>query len=62
MYSSDTLTTATATPVLQSIVDRVAAGSYRANIHEALDFGDVPRGHTIMESNLATGKLVVRTP
>ena len=60
-YSSETLTTATATPVLQTIVDRVAVGSYQANIHQILDFTDLPQGHTHMEANLATGKLVVQT-
>lgn len=60
-YSSETLTTATATPVLQTIVDRVAVGSYQGNIHQILDFTDLPQGHTYMEANLATGKLVVQT-
>lgn len=58
-YSSDTLTAATTTPVMQTIVDRVAAGDYRSNIHEVVDFAEVPRAHTLMEVNLASGKLVV---
>jgi NADPH:quinone reductase-like Zn-dependent oxidoreductase len=62
MFSSETFTSATTTPVLQAIVDRVAAGDYRSNIHEVLDFADVPRGHTLMEANLASGKLVVEVP
>jgi NADPH:quinone reductase-like Zn-dependent oxidoreductase len=62
MFSSETFTAATTTPVLQAIVDRVAAGDYLSNIHEVLAFADVPRGHALMEANLASGKLVVEVP
>lgn len=47
---------------MQTIVDRVTADSYGANIHQVLNFADLPQGHSLMEANLATGKLVVRTP
>jgi NADPH:quinone reductase-like Zn-dependent oxidoreductase len=62
LYSSDTFATAITTPVLQTIVDKVTAGTYGANIHQTVDFTDVAEAHTMMEANLATGKLVVVTP
>ena len=60
LYSSETLNTETATPALQTIVDRVADGSYKTNIHQVFDFESLPMAHDIMEKNLASGKLVVK--
>jgi NADPH2:quinone reductase len=62
LYSSETFATATSTPVLQRIVDKVAAGNYGANIDRVMDFTAVAEAHGIMEANLAKGKLVVMTP
>ncbi|MBX2874372.1 MAG: zinc-binding dehydrogenase [Saprospiraceae bacterium] len=61
LYSTETLHTNYATPVLQSIVDHVAAGRYKTNIHKVFEFGDLPKAHEMMESNQAAGKLVVLT-
>lgn len=61
LYSTETLHTAYATPVLQTIVDHVAAKRYQANIHQVFAFGELPKAHELMESNRAAGKLVVVT-
>ena len=60
IYSSETLHTSTATPALQTIVDRVASGAYKANIHQIFDFKDLPKAQDMMEKNQAAGKLVVK--
>ena len=44
---------------MQSIVDRVYAGTYKARPVQVFDFEDVAGAHTLMELNLAQGKLVV---
>ena len=61
LYSSETLNTEYATPVLQRVVDQVAAGKYKSNIHQVFGFGELPKAHKMMESNQAAGKLVVLT-
>lgn len=61
LYSTETLHTEYATPVLQTIVDQVAAGKYKSNIHQVFNFSELPRAHEMMESNQAAGKLVVLT-
>ena len=45
---------------LQAIVDRVAAGRYKAKPARVLRFDEVAEGHRLMEANEANGKLVVR--
>ncbi len=59
IYSSETLTTDYATPVLQNIVDKVQAGFYSPNIYQVFSFDGLPEAHRVMESNAASGKLVV---
>jgi len=60
LYSSETLTTEYATPVLQQIVDHVDSGAYSSNIHHVFEFDQLPEAHRMMEANKASGKLVVR--
>jgi NADPH:quinone reductase len=45
---------------LQAIVDRVAAGRYKARPAKVFDFADIRDAHRLMESDAAAGKLVVR--
>ena len=45
---------------LQAIVDRVAAGSYRATPAAVFSFEEIRKAHELMESNQANGKIVVR--
>jgi NADPH:quinone reductase-like Zn-dependent oxidoreductase len=44
----------------QDIVDRVAAGTYKAKPAKVFRFEDIQEAHRLMESNQANGKLVVR--
>jgi NADPH:quinone reductase len=44
----------------QDIVDRVAAGIYRAKPAKVFRFQDIQEAHRLMESNQAAGKIVVR--
>ena len=44
----------------QTIVDRVAAGTYRAKPARVFEFDEIRDAHRLMESNQANGKLVVR--
>jgi NADPH2:quinone reductase len=44
----------------QDIVDRVAAGTYKAKPAKIFRFEDIQEAHRLMESNQANGKLVVR--
>jgi len=60
-YSSrDVLSAATSAGPLQKIVDGVAAGRLRANVHRVFNFDQVEEAHRYMESNQASGKLVVK--
>jgi NADPH:quinone reductase-like Zn-dependent oxidoreductase len=59
IYESGTLTAATATTALQSIVDGVAAGRYRAQPHRVFQLDEIVAAHRYMEENRGTGKLVV---
>lgn len=59
MYSSETITGESATPILQTIVERVEQGHYRTNIFQTFDFHDLYSSHQLMESNRASGKLIV---
>ncbi len=60
IYSSETLHTDFATPVMQKIVDKVKTGLYRPNIHQIFRFHEVPWAHDLMENNHAAGKLVIK--
>jgi NADPH2:quinone reductase len=44
----------------QDIVDRVAAGTYKAKPPKVFRFEDIQEAHRLMESNQANGKIVVR--
>jgi NADPH:quinone reductase-like Zn-dependent oxidoreductase len=44
----------------QDIVDRVAAGAYKAKPAKVFRFEDIQEAHRLMESNQANGKIVVR--
>jgi NADPH:quinone reductase len=44
----------------QAIVDRVAAGAYKAKPAKVFRFDDIVAAHRLMESNEANGKIVVR--
>ncbi|MEL6253377.1 MAG: zinc-binding dehydrogenase [Bacteroidota bacterium] len=60
IYSSETLHTDYASPVMQTIVDKVASGAFLPNIHEVYPFEKLRDAHYTMENNLAAGKLVIR--
>lgn len=45
---------------LQSIIDRVASGLYKAKPAKVFRFDEIQDAHRLMESNRANGKLVVR--
>jgi NADPH:quinone reductase-like Zn-dependent oxidoreductase len=45
---------------LQSIVDKVATGTYKAKPARVFQFDDIREAHKAMESNQANGKMVVR--
>lgn len=45
---------------LQTLVDRVAAGSYRAKPARVFRFDEIREAHRFLESNRANGKVVVR--
>jgi NADPH:quinone reductase len=47
---------------LQTIVDRVAAGTYKAAPVKVFRFDEIQEAHRLMESNQANGKIVVRAP
>lgn len=57
--NSESVETTRFTPITQTIVDRVAAGRYRANLFRTFRFEELPDAHRLMEANGATGKLVV---
>jgi NADPH:quinone reductase len=44
----------------QTIVDRVAEGTYKAKPAKVLRFEDIQEAHRLMETNAACGKIVVR--
>jgi NADPH:quinone reductase len=44
----------------QDIVDRVASGAYRAKPAKVFRFENIQAAHRLMESNEASGKIVVR--
>jgi len=58
-YGSDTTSAARSTAALQEIVDGVAAGRVRANLHRRFAFHEIVAAHRYMEGNRGSGKLVV---
>ena len=58
-YHSGTTSAGRSTAALQHIVDGVAAGRYRPNLHRTFRFDEIVEAHRVMEANRATGKLVV---
>jgi NADPH:quinone reductase-like Zn-dependent oxidoreductase len=61
IYDSETLNAANGTAALQRIVDGVAAGRYRPNLHQVFRLDEIAAAHRYMEENRGTGKLVVVT-
>ena len=59
LYSSETVTGAWGTPVLQEIVNRVEAGRYRTNLFKSFPFSKLHDAHRMMQENRANGKIVV---
>jgi len=45
---------------LQSIVDKVSVGTYKAKPVKVFDFHDIARAHELMEADASCGKIVVR--
>src|SRR5215472_4592953 len=45
---------------MQSIVDKVSAGTYKAKPVKVFDFRDIAKAHELMEANASCGKIVVR--
>jgi NADPH:quinone reductase-like Zn-dependent oxidoreductase len=62
MYTTHDLNRANATETLQRIVDRVRTGRIAPNIDRTFRFDEIVAAHRYMESNAATGKLVVLGP
>ena len=58
-YASDTLTAERHGPALQTIVDRVEAGTDRTGSAAVVSFGEVADAHRRMEANEFCGKVVV---
>lgn len=58
-FHSDTLKGTAGTPVLQQIVREVEAGAYRPNIDRVFPLDEIVKAHHYMETNQATGKVVV---
>jgi NADPH:quinone reductase-like Zn-dependent oxidoreductase len=44
---------------MQSIVDKAAAGKYKAKPYRVFKFEEIQDAHRLMESNQAEGKIVV---
>jgi NADPH:quinone reductase-like Zn-dependent oxidoreductase len=59
VFRSDDVRGAIGAPVLQAIVDGVAAGTYHANVDHVFTLDDIVAAHHYMEDNRATGKVVV---
>lgn len=59
LYSSETVTGAWGTPILQEIANRVEQGRYQTNLYQVFSFSDLHAAHMMMEENRASGKLVV---
>ena len=58
-FHSDNLKGSAGRTVLQRIVHEVEAGVYRPNLDRVFDLDDIVAAHHYMETNQATGKLVL---
>jgi NADPH:quinone reductase-like Zn-dependent oxidoreductase len=58
-FHSDNLKGRAGTAVLQRVVHEVEGGAYRPNIDRVVGLDDLASAHRHMESNHATGKLVL---
>lgn len=58
-FHSDTVKGSAGAAVLQRVVHEVEAGGYRANVDRVFGLDDIVAAHRYMESDAATGKLVV---
>ncbi len=58
-YSSETITAATHTATLQTIVDHVAAGHYQSGIDTIIGFHQLASAHERIDANAYAGKVVV---
>jgi len=45
---------------LNTIIDKVAQGKFKADPYRVFDFNDIVEAHRVMESGTATGKMVVK--
>ena len=59
-FSSETLRASTHTSTLQTIIDRVGAGTYETGIDSVIGFDDLRRAHADIDANAFAGKVVVR--
>jgi NADPH:quinone reductase-like Zn-dependent oxidoreductase len=59
-FHSDNLKGSAGATVLQRVVDEVEAGVYRPNVDRVFGLDEIVAAHHYMESNEATGKVVVR--
>ena len=59
VYTSESVTAANSTNVLQQIVGSIEAGRYDVNLDRAFAFEKITQAHRYMEENRAMGKLVV---
>ncbi len=59
VYSSHTVTAASAGPELQKIVTMIEEGKYRLNLERVFKLEQIAEAHQRMEANRACGKLVV---
>jgi NADPH:quinone reductase-like Zn-dependent oxidoreductase len=58
-FHSDTLRGSAGTAVLQRVVREVEAGAWRPGVDRVFGLDDIVAAHRYMESNQATGKIVV---
>jgi len=58
-YGSNVINAESATATMQHIVDLVASGALDPNVDRVFAFDEIVEAHRVMESNGATGKLVV---
>lgn len=59
VYHSGSTSAERSTAALQDIVDGVAAGRYRPNLHRRFRFDAIVEAHQVMEDSRGSGKLVV---
>ncbi|MFI2347508.1 zinc-binding dehydrogenase [Streptomyces sp. NPDC019443] len=61
-FHSQDLQGSAGTEALQNIVDAVSKGTYHANLDRVFTLEEIADAHQYMETNQATGKVVVRIP